>query len=197
MHAKTHWEHLHFKKNEASLDFKGPIVLFLLQHFANLSELLAWIYLRGRCFILHMHNPHARLGVNTNTFCFLHSRPHPNPHTHIHAHFLLVIPVIRLGRGLAGELVKRLGTSCKVQPSRKDSHWAWRCSLGFTGLLSNYSILSFLRFLPTTSTDSSFPVWHILLTIQSIINSEIAATLCCGNLLVRICAWQLSYKMSK
>lgn len=133
----------------ASRDFKGPIVLFLLRHGANLSELLVWIYLWG-CCLSCSHN--ARLG---NTFCCLHSRSRPKPHTY--THFLLVIPVVRLGLGLAGELVKRLGTSCKVQSSRKDSRWAWRCSLGFTGRLSNYSAPSILCFFTYNNHRRFFP----------------------------------------
>lgn len=77
--------------------------------------------------------------------------------TQTHTHFLLVNPVVRLSHGRAGELVKRLDTSSKVQSSRKDSHWAWHCSLGFTGLLSNYSTPPFPCFFTYSSHRCFFP----------------------------------------
>lgn len=169
-HAKTQhwpqflWEHLHLKKMRPFEISRDRLSCF---YFSTVPICLNYLaeYIYAGVVLSCTHDQHARLGLSTNTFCFLHSRP-PSPKlAHIHTHFLLVMPVVRLNPGLVGELVKRLGTSCKVQSTRKDSHWAWRCSLGFTGLLSNYSIPSILRFLPTTSRDASLPVRHTLLII--------------------------------
>ena len=60
-------------------------------------------------YTAHIYNPHARLGINANSLSPIRT----------HAHFLLVIPVVRLSRGLSGELVKRPGTSCRSAAIQK------------------------------------------------------------------------------
>lgn len=77
-------------------------------------------------------------------------------HTHVHTFPPCQPSLLVSAMSLAGELVKGPDTSSKVQPSRKDSHWAWRCSLGFTGLLSNYSTALSPCFFPHGNHTSFF-----------------------------------------
>lgn len=94
-------EHLHFKKTtQPHPGFKEPKSFCF---YANAVPILLDFLLQ--CI-------HARAVLSHKDIIHVHDSAHFCAHE-TETRFLLAIPVVRLGRGLTGELVKRPGTSSK------------------------------------------------------------------------------------